>query len=335
MNIPELSISSGFWPSLVCLCLLVGTALPSRSTDLLNVGKAIVVPGTHGRFDFLTIDAEGRRLLGAHSGNASLDVVDLDRQEVIKVIATGAAQGSAVDLRSKRYFVSVSKPPQLVIIDSATLEVVGKVPLQGPADLVACDPRSGKVYVDHDDGKDLWVIDPVDQKVTGTVALPSDAPEDLVFDASFQRLFQCMKTGSVVAVIDVAAGKVVDSWSTAPAQAPHGMAMLPDAEAFLVAGGNGKLVLMSQKDGHVISSTDIPPKVDQIAYDRDLHRIYCASGTGKIAIVNLEEGNLSTLGEVESSQGCHSIAVDPRTHTVWIAYLKGDSSFIQPFTRAK
>jgi hypothetical protein len=138
-----------------------------------------------------------------------------------------------------------------------------------------------------------------------------------------------MKKGDLVAVIDLKENKIVTTWPTAPAQAPHGMAMVPEAEAFLVAGGNGKLVLLSQKDGHVLASTDIPPRVDQIAYDAGTHRVYCASGTGKIAVVAVEKGALSSLGEVASSEGCHSIAVDQKTHLVWIAYARGNQSMVQ------
>ncbi|MEP6668786.1 MAG: hypothetical protein ABJF10_06525 [Chthoniobacter sp.] len=308
---------------------------PGKAADLLTPGEPVVLSGTHGKFDFLTVDAAKRRLLAAHPGNASLDVFDLDQRTLIKSVATGVAQSAVVDEQGGRYYVAVSKPPQVVMLDSTKFEEVGKVSLGGPADLSAFDARSGTVYVGHDDGKELWVVDPAKQKVIATVALPSDAPEDLGFDATGQRLFQALKSSSVITVIDVAANKVTASWPTAPAQAPHGMAMLPKEDAFLVAGGNGKLVLMSQKDGHVLSSTDIPARVDQIAYDAETHRVYCASGTGKIAVVGIENGVLTTLGEVASSEGCHSIAVDPKTHTVWIAYAKGDASYVRPFAAVK
>ncbi len=321
---------------IICgVSLVVASGLPGRAADLLVAGKPLAIAGTHGKFDFIALDAEGRRLLAAHTGNASLDVIDIDKQEVLKIVPTGAAQSCAMDAKAGRYFVSVSKPPQLVIVDAGKLEVTGKVPLAGPADLLACDAKSGKIYVCHDDGKDLWVIDPSEKKVVATIDLPSDSPEDLAFDASFARLFQSMKTGSVIAVIDVASGKVVEKWPTAPATAPHGMAVVPEAGAFLVAGGNGKLVLMSQKDGHVISSADIAARVDQIAYDASLHRVYCASATGKIVVMKVEKDKLSALGDVVSSEGARSIAVDPKTHTVWIAYAKGESSFVQSFTPAK
>ena len=330
MKSPAVFSSIGF-----CVLLLGLDGLPARAADLLVPGEPVTLSGTHGKFDFLTVDNARRRLLAAHPGNASLDVIDLDKHQLIKSVATGVAQSATVDEKANRYYVSVSKPPQMVVLDAAKLEEVGKIALGGPADISAFNTQTGQNYVCHDDAKELWAVNPQKQKVTGTVNLPGDAPEDLGFDPKFQRLFQALKTSSVVAVIDVAENKLVASWPTAPAQAPHGMAMMPQDEAFLVAGGNGKLVMMSQKDGHVLASTDIPSRVDQIAYDPELHRAYCASGTGKIGVIEVGRGTLKTLGEVPSSEGCHSIAVDPNTHTVWVAYAKGDASFVRPFSAVK
>jgi DNA-binding beta-propeller fold protein YncE len=109
------------------------------------------------------------------------------------------------------------------------------------------------------------------------------------------------------------------------------MAIVPESNAILVVGGNGKLVLMSQKDGKVLSSADVASRIDQLAYDPGLHRAYGASGAGKISVVQVDGEKLTSLGDVSSADGAHSVAVDPKTHTVWIAYAKGDSSFVQPF----
>ena len=51
-------------------------------------------------------------------------------------------------------------------------------------------------------------------------------------------------------VIDTATNKVTQTWPTAPATAPHGTAVDAEAGALLIAGGNGKLIMMSQQDGH-------------------------------------------------------------------------------------
>lgn len=111
--------------------------------------------------------------------------------------------------------------------------------------------------------------------------------------------------------------------------------MVQEFDGIVVSGGNGKLVMMSQKDGHVMASVDIPEQVDQVAYDAETHRIYCASATGKIAVVGVEKNSLTKLGEITSSQGCRSVAVDSKTHTVGTAYSKSAASFVQPFPAAK
>ena len=317
---------------MTCAALLLAGALPGSAADLLEAGKPLVLTGTNGRFDFLAMDVEGRRLLAAHTGNGSLDIIDIDKQEVVKIVPVGAAQSAAVDAKGKRYFASVSKPLQLVVIDASTLEVSAKVPVSGPADLMAFNTKTGMAYVGHDDGKDLWVIDPAQKKVVATVELPGEAPEDLGFDAQFARVFQAMKTGNVIAVVDVATNKVTAKWPTAPATGPHGIAMVQDAEAILVAGANGKLAMMSQKDGHVIASADIGAGVDQIAYDAGFHRVYCASAKGKIMVLGVDKESLAPAGEVASSDGARSIAVDAKTHTVWIAYAKDGVGVVQPFT---
>src|SRR5450755_1195287 len=107
---------------LIAGALLLASVLPSFSEGLLQPAQSIVLEGTHGKFDFLAIDVGKRRLLLAHTGNGSLDVVDLDQGKLIASVATGAAQAAAVDAAGVRYFVAVSKPPQVVIVDAAKLE---------------------------------------------------------------------------------------------------------------------------------------------------------------------------------------------------------------------
>ncbi|MDB6022026.1 MAG: hypothetical protein JWQ04_1883, partial [Pedosphaera sp.] len=260
---------------------------------------------------------------------------DLDSNKLLKSVSTGAAQDSAIDTKGGRYFASVSAPPRMAIVDSDKLEMTGEVPLPGPADLLAFNSDNGMVYVCNDDEPEIWVIDPQAKKIISTIKLPGKGMEDLAFEPSHKLLYQVMKEANAVAVIDVAGNKVLNTWPTGPATSPHGMALVPDTDFMLVAGGGGKLALLNRTSGKIVASADIAPKVDEMTYDPGLHRAYCASGTGKISIVGLEDGKLATLGEAPGAAGCHSIVVDPKTHTVWIAFSKGDQSFAQPFTAEK
>jgi DNA-binding beta-propeller fold protein YncE len=100
----------------------------------------------------------------------------------------------------------------------------------------------------------------------------------------------------------------------------------------LVAGGNGKLALIDSLTGTILASCDIAPHVDEIAYEPETSRVYCASGTGTISVVFVQGNKLTPLPPLTSAPGCHSIAVDPKTHSIWIAYAKGDQPCVQQFT---
>ena len=204
-------------------------ALSPLAADILTPRTPIEIKGTQGKFDFIKTDPAQKRLLLSHTGNGSLDVVDLATSKLLKSISTGAAQGVAIDENGGRYFVSVSKPPKMVVIDSSKLEVTGEVRLPGPY-----HAGSKKVYVCNDEKPELWVIDPDSKQITATLPMPGAGMEDLGFNAQDTFLFQALKDANQLAKIDPAAGKVVTTYPTAPADKPHGIAIMPVRIRFLL-----------------------------------------------------------------------------------------------------
>ena len=317
--------------SLVCSSLLIIPRLVSAA-DSLTPGIPVEVTGTQGKFDFIKIDSANNRLLACHTGNGSLDVIDVKTSKLIKSIPAGNAQGVAIDSENSRYFVSVSKPTKMVIVNSRKLDVIGEVALPGPADLVAYHPETNRVFVCNDDKPEMWVIDPMEKRIVSTINFPGGGMEDLGFDSQGTFLFQCLKDSSELAKLDLKTEKVVAKWSTSPVDKPHGMAMVPGTDQVLIVGGTGKLGLFDLSTGQIVGTADVSPKVDEIAYDPTLHRVYCASGLGIISVVGLNHQGLAALPSLTSSLGAHSIAVDSQTHTVWIAFAKNDKTYVQAFT---
>ncbi len=41
---------------------------------------------------------------------------------------------------------------------------------------------------------------------------------------------------------------------------------------------------------------------------------------------------LTAIEDISTPGSTKSIVVDPKTHLVWIAYSKGEQSFVQPFS---
>src|SRR4051812_44974976 len=121
-------------PITLLISVAVHFSLPVAAASLVP-GNPIVMEKTSGKFDFIRIDTAKGRLLLAHTGNKSLDIFDLNARRVIKSVVTGAAQDVAIDSKNSRYFVAVSAPPRMAIVDATKLEMTGEVLLPAAADL--------------------------------------------------------------------------------------------------------------------------------------------------------------------------------------------------------
>lgn len=319
---------------LAAITALFAGALPCHAAPaILTAEGPVAVPGTKGGFDFVEVDTVGRRLLANHTRNGTLDVFDLDSGKLLKLCPTGAAQGVAVDENGGKYYVGVSKEKTLITIDAKTLEKTGEVALSGPADDALFNRKNGLVYVCHDDGKDVWVIDPATGKINASIEI-GEAPEVLCYDAGADRIYQNIKSTSVVSVIDPATNKVEHDWAVAPATGPHGLALDGNIHRLFVAGANGKLAVLDTTNGKMISDLTLPSGVDQISIDPALKLIYCPSSKGTLSVFRETESGAELAGEIAIAKGCHSIAVDPQTHAVWIVYAEGEHAFVQKLNPA-
>jgi DNA-binding beta-propeller fold protein YncE len=310
---------------------LVVLSMALCSTNLfcapLSVGDPIAVPGTKGKFDCLRVDEELHRLLASHTANGTLDVINLPDGKLIKSVATGAAQDVAVDVQRDRYYVTVSDQKKLAVVDRKTLAVTGGIELPGAPDCCVFQSKSGFVYAGHDDEEDLWAIDPVAQKIVATIKIPA-APEFAVYDADADQIFQNIKSKPVTLAIDPNANSIKATWSNSPVEKPHGLAIDPQTHRLFSAGGNGKLAVLDSTSGANLMSVEIAAGVDQIAFDAGKKRIYCASGQGKVSVLEETAEGVKSLGDVVTPTGAHTLAVDPATHSVWIAYAKGTAAYV-------
>ncbi|MGC3989996.1 MAG: YncE family protein [Chthoniobacteraceae bacterium] len=317
---------------LICIGIIavaVGGLSVGAAPLPLNPGKTVEVAGAHGGFDFLEVDATSSpvRLLAPHTRNGTFDVFALPEGKPVQLVEAGATQDAAVDSRQGLYYVSGSDKPRVLTLDQKTLKAVGETPLPGPADILVFDPDNGLAYVGHDDASEVWAVDVAAHKIVATIPIP-EGPEGFAYDAKTQRIFVNERKTSAIEVIDTKKNQVIASWPTAPAQSPHGLAMTPDGKTLFVAGGNGMLAEVSTATGKVTASTAIASRVDEIAYDVELQRVYCASGTGVLSVVQVTDRGLQSLGEVPTHKGTHSVAIDPGSHVVWTAYGDAQKSYL-------
>jgi DNA-binding beta-propeller fold protein YncE len=313
--------------------LLLSLSPSLRAASSPMVAEApIPLAGKAGGFDFMAWDAGGNRIIAAHKRAGTLEVIDLSKDTLEKAVAVGDAQGVAIDNLNHKYFAGNDDAHSVVVVDSKTLAKGMEIKVDGAVDAITFDHLNFKIYAAQDDGDHLWVINSKTGKVETTIAIPG-VPEVLEFDEKTNRVYLAIKDKDLVVRIDPATNKVDATWPTTPATSPHGLVIDSAASRVFTAGQNGKLVALDMKTGRSVGVADIASGVDQIAIDTDRKIIYSAC-KGFISVTQVTDHGLTMIGSVPSPKGAHTLAVDSKTHGVWVSYADSDHSYFQKFKPA-
>lgn len=289
--------------------------------------QPILVARAPGSFDYLEVDDKYRRLLVAHTGSLSLDVVDLRNESVLRQEAVGAGHGIAVDVKDGKYFVGTSRPPFVVVLGRKYMVKDDQIPTGGPIDAIAFDLKNGMLYADRFDNNQVVAINAKANKVYTSIQIGGTL-EYIVYDPVSDRIYQNVESTASVAVIDPNTNRVVATWAAAPAVELRGLAVDGAAHRLFTAGTNGKLAVMDTISGALIDSVDISPDVDQIAFDPGNRRLYCASSIGQLSVVQETDSGAQHVADITVPRRTHSVTVDPTTHNVWIAYGAADNDYV-------
>ena len=111
-------------------------------------------------------------------------------------------------------------------------------------------------------------------------------------------------------------------WPLAPCEGPSGMALdTVERRLFAVCSGNATLVVFNLNTHQVIASLKVGSLPDSVVYDPALRRIYVAGGAGALTVIQQDDaGSYRVLDQIHTHFGAHTLALDARTHKVYVAY---------------
>ncbi len=332
MNLSRIAACAALFSTLVST--LAASQAHAADAPLLSPQTPIVVPGGPGGFDYMQIDPAKHRLLASHPGKTTLVVLDLETNAVQQLPTDTKINGIAVDDADNKLFTA-GGGGKVVVFDNTTLAKTAEITLTGPGDDIVLDTKTDRLYVCHDDAMEDWVFNAKDNSLITAVPV-AGAPEYVMYDAGTDRLYQNIKPANVLQVINPATNTVEASWPTAPMTSPHGMA-IDFKTHHVLSAGQGKVVMLDENTGKVLASANIAPGyVDQIAFDADTQRLYCACGTaGAISVVQETGTGVTLLGNVVTHPKSHTLTVDPATHAVWISYTDPTGSYLQEYLPGK
>ena len=281
-------------------------------------------------FDYVTVDAQRRRIYAAHTGSEALSIIDADTGKVVGQVRVGPLHGVAVDAATGHVYVGNSDQ-SVAEIDPVTLKVLRTADdLGGPVDAIAYDPANGHIYADEDDGTRIFVIDAKSMKSIGTVALPGHKPEYLSIDPQTHQVYQNISDMSEFVVIDPSTLKVTKTVQTPEIKGNHPL-QYDSAFGHVLVGGQNGTIAAYDKSGTLIGKTQIQNRVDQCDLDRTSHLIACA-GSGQVTVLRDNAHAAPTIvGQTAVPAEAHTLAIDGKTSTVWVVWPQKDGDYVQGF----
>jgi DNA-binding beta-propeller fold protein YncE len=292
--------------------------------------QAVTATVSHG-FDYVTVDAKRRRVYAAHSGNASLLIVNADTGAVLGQVRVGPMAGVAVNDATGNVYTGDGDDKAVSEVDPVAMKEVHRVNVDGPVDAIAYDADQHRIYADEDDGTQVFVIDTNSFKQIGTVKLPGHKPEYIVVDPKTHDVYQNIASDSEVAVIDPKTLTATRLIPTPNIRNNHPLQFDSNNRTLLVGGENGVLAVYGL-DGSQRSSAALAGRTDQCSFDAQRSWLACASNGGIVLYNVPASGAPSVVAQISVNEHMHTLAIDPLTGRMWAVWGAPAGDFVQGFT---
>jgi DNA-binding beta-propeller fold protein YncE len=284
--------------------------------------------GGDGGWDYLTVDESARRLYVTH--NTKVVVIDLTIDKVVgEITDTPGVHGLAIvplSPDSHLGFSSNGREDKISMIDLKTLKTTKKEAAGKNPDAILFVPQRAEIYAFNGRGQSVSVFEADDADAEATIELPGK-PEFATTDPKANRVYVNLEDKNEVAVIDTATRKVVERWPIAPGAEASGMAIDLEHHRLFLGCANKLMVMMDSSNGKVVATVPIGGRVDANAFDPGTQLAFSSNGEGNVTIAH-EDGpdKLTVVQTLTTEQGARTMALDPKTHNIYLASAKFDSA---------
>jgi YVTN family beta-propeller protein len=279
--------------------------------------KEIPVEAETG-WDYLSIDAAAHRLYVSHG--VKLVAIDTQTDTVVGEIAdTPGVHGFALAPDLGRGFSSNGRENKVSIVDLKTLQTVQKVDTGANPDAILYEPSTHEVYVFNGRGQSATVIDAKTGAVVATVPL-GGKPEAGAADAKAGKVYVNIEDKNTIAVIDIATHTVTATWPIAPGEEASGMAIDPERHRLFIGCSNKLMLMIDSTSGKVVGQVPIGGGVDSNWFDPETKLAFSSNGEGTVTVAREESAaSLTPVQTLQTRRGARTMALDPVTHTIYLA----------------
>jgi DNA-binding beta-propeller fold protein YncE len=297
------------------IIMLMICSLSLNAQSNYKIVNKISLPG-EGFWDYISVDEVNGKIYTSHS--AMVQVVDIKTgKQIGEIPDTKGVHGIAIASELNKGFTSNGRDSSVTVFNLKTLEKLTNIKVTGQnPDAILYDSYSKQVFTGNGGSASFTVIDAVNDKVAGTIALDGK-PEAIVSDGK-GKIYVNIEDKSAINVIDVTSLKVINRWSVEPGEEPTGLAL--DNQNHLLFSACDKLLVVSNAEtGKVITTVPIGEGCDGAAFDPFNKRIYTSNGEGTMTVIQEENGNsFKVLETIPTQASARTIALNKTTHHIYM-----------------
>jgi DNA-binding beta-propeller fold protein YncE len=296
---------------------LFPAGLSSGATGRSRYHAAKTIPvGGEGGWDYVTVDAAGRRIYVSHGTHVV--VLDADTQEKVGDIAdTQGVHGIAVAPEFNRGFVSNGRSNNVTMFELKSLKVLGLIPAGSNPDAIIYDPASKRVFAMNGRSGDITAIQAADGKVVGTVAVGGK----LEFAAADGKgmIYVNVEDKSELVRIDAQKLSVLDRWPLAPCSEPSGLAMDTQTRRLFVGCDNKMMAVVNADSGGIVTTLPSGEGTDASAFDPETKFAFTSNGEGTLTVVHEDSPDkFSVVENVSTKKSARTMGLDLKTHNIFL-----------------
>jgi YVTN family beta-propeller protein len=306
------------WIAIAALAMFVVTLSVVAAGNTYHFIKEIKIGG-EGGWDYLSVDAKGRRLFVTHA--TKVVVIDLDKDAVVgEVTETPGVHGFVAVPDLGKGFSSNGQEGKSSVVDLKSLKTLSKVETGANPDAILYEPKNQEIYTFNGRGQSATVFSARTGTVSATIPL-GGKPETGVADPAVNRVYVNNEDKHLVVVIDTKTHKVVAEWPIAPGMTATGMAFDVKNHRLFIGCSNRMIVIMDSTNGKVIQTLPTGPGVDAAAFDPATGLAFAsAGGDGTVTIVKADkDGKYSAVQTLQTARFARTMTLDPKTHNIYLS----------------
>ena len=299
--------------------VITAAALLGTNKGIAQSGNYHIVKTFHiasgGGWDYIAVSPVTDNIYVSHATQVNiLNKATGDSTGVI--LNTTGVHGIAFAPEFKKGFTSNGKLNTATVFDLYTNAVLGEIKTGENPDAIMYDAFTKKVYVCNGRSKELTVINPANNEVIKTIAL-GGKPETPVSDGA-GKIYVAIEDKSEIAVINTKTWTVENNWKTGTGTSPSGLAIDTKTNRLFAGCDNKKLVVMDALNGKIVKELPIGDGCDGVVFDPGEKTIFSSNGEGTLTVIKEKSANAYEVEQVPTQKGARTIAVDERTHLVYM-----------------